>query len=112
MAIINEVPAGAINGINATFTTSEAYAAGTLLVFLNGQMINKPGSIAETDPAAGVFTISDADLVPKSGLWGADEVFVSFGDGNDVAVVDLTYQGEPVAIVLPSPQIINGVIEE
>lgn len=34
----SEVPGGALNGVNAVFTTSVAYISGNILVFLNGIM--------------------------------------------------------------------------
>ena len=56
---------GAIDGVNTSFTTSQsAYAATTLMVFLNGQMLFAGNGITETTPATGVFNFETA---PQSG---------------------------------------------
>lgn len=37
-APVIEVPAGSVNGVNATYTTQAQYRAGTLKVWLNGML--------------------------------------------------------------------------
>jgi len=84
-----EVPSGVIDGVNAVFTTSAAYQPGSLSVWLNGQQIL--GGFTETTPASGVFTITVADCIPKTGGWGADTLAVDYNDTTtdpEVLVVD------------------------
>ena len=52
---------GLINGSNMLYTTTQAYAAGTLVVNWNGQI---QSTFTETDPVAGQFTLPFA---PGSG---------------------------------------------
>lgn len=40
----NEVPSGAIDGVNLIFTLANLYVAGTLQVFKNGQLL-EPGAL-------------------------------------------------------------------
>lgn len=52
---------GAVDGANKLFTVSEgSYTAGKIAVFLNGQLLIKDFGYAETSPAAGTFTLTDA----------------------------------------------------
>ena len=64
MTTIIEVPAGSIDGANKTFTTSKAYAPGTLHVFLNGQLkrADLDDGFIEVNPATGVFEMKEAPL--------------------------------------------------
>ncbi len=61
---------GAINGANALFTVSaNYYVSGTLKVYRNGVLLAQGSGAdewAETDPAAGTFTLGTA---PKTGNW-------------------------------------------
>lgn len=60
--------AGAINGVNLTFTTPWAYAPGTVAVFLNGQLLSRNDGAhpwVETSPALGVITLNGADYIPR-----------------------------------------------
>lgn len=53
-----EIPAGLINGVNITFTTSVPYLAGTVFPIVNGLM-RRPSDadgIIEVSPAGGTFT--------------------------------------------------------
>jgi len=57
-----EVPTGAIDDVNTVFVVSRPYQPGSTAVFLNGQL-KKPDLIdgwVETDPAAGVITLTEA----------------------------------------------------
>lgn len=60
---------GSINGINAVFTTPTAYTAGTVAVYLNGQLLLNPAGNpwAETDPSTGTVTITGAECIPRTG---------------------------------------------
>ncbi len=81
-----EVPAGTIDGVNGVFFTSVPYAPGTLAVLINGQLIDF-GAFAETTPNLGRFTITSSPCIPKTGVWGTDELQVFFVDlGDEVAV--------------------------
>ena len=46
----SEVPLGAINGSNTTFTVSQPYVPATLQVFLNGTSQELPGDYSEAAP--------------------------------------------------------------
>jgi hypothetical protein len=63
-----EVLSGAVNGVNLVFTTSVPYTAGTLAVYLNGQLLLNPGGNpwTETNPATGAVTIHSEEL-PETG---------------------------------------------
>lgn len=54
----HEVPSGAVNGVNVTFTTAAPFSAGSLQVFLNGLLL-VPSDYAAT-PAAGTFVLGYA----------------------------------------------------
>jgi hypothetical protein len=59
---ILEVPTGAIDGVNQTFTTSQPYGPGNIRVFLNGLLQRRDfvDGWFETDPAAGRLTLKEA----------------------------------------------------
>lgn len=62
--IYNETPAGAVNGVNKTFTAAFPYIGGTLQVFRDGQKM-KPGAsndYTETNPATSVFDFYTAPV--------------------------------------------------
>lgn len=62
-----EIPSGAINGTNRTFVTSVPYRAGSLALYLNGQLREKSNTAdgyTETDPATGTLTLVEA---PRAG---------------------------------------------
>ncbi len=52
-----ETPTGAIDGVNATYTTSVAYQSGTLFVWLNGQLLAASES-EWTETGASTFDMS------------------------------------------------------
>lgn len=60
-----ELLTGAIDGANAAFYTSVPYTAGTVALYVNGQLLlNRGGNPwTETDPAAGLVTLHAADHV-------------------------------------------------
>ena len=58
--VYHEQPSGAVNGVNAAFTTAGPFAAGTLQVFLNGLLL-VPADYAEVSSG---FTLGAA---PKTG---------------------------------------------
>jgi hypothetical protein len=70
VTVQNEVPAGAINGLNLVFTPAFAWIAGTLQVFLNGDLQEEGAS---NDYVEGVSTITFA-LAPKA----LDKVAVAY----------------------------------
>lgn len=80
--VVNETPAGAVNGSNAVFTTATAYA--DLRVFLNGLRQQKTTHYTET--TATTFTLTTAPLtgdvltVDYRGGAVPEVVFDSFGD--------------------------------
>lgn len=39
--MVNEIPTGAINGVNATFQTMYSFAPDSVLVYLNGQRLKR-----------------------------------------------------------------------
>lgn len=60
--ISDEVPTGSVNGTNTSFTSTRAYIAGSLEVFINGVKQARGTHFTETTPASGIFTMSDAPL--------------------------------------------------
>lgn len=57
----NGTLAGAVNGSNKVFTVSEgSYTAGKLAVTWNGKSLIKVLEFAETNPAIGTFTLTEA----------------------------------------------------
>lgn len=56
-----EVPSGAIDNVNVTFTLSQSYTPGSVAVFLNGQLKRQDyeDGWIETDPVAGVVTLKE-----------------------------------------------------
>jgi hypothetical protein len=70
-----EVPTGAVDGVNTVFTTSQAYTAGSLVVFVRGlvRVAANDDGYTETDPNAGTFTMKEAPFQD-------DVVFVFYKD--------------------------------
>lgn len=66
--VYKETPSGTKNGTNTTFTTANAYIAGTLQVFRNG--LGEGTLVTETDPATGEFDID----APQS----TDDLWVAY----------------------------------
>ena len=69
--ILDETPAGTVNGSNTTFTTARAYIAGSLQVFINGAKQKRTTHFTETTPASGIFTMGDAPLT-------GDDIMVNY----------------------------------
>lgn len=69
--ILDETPAGTVNGSNTTFTTARAYIAGSLQVFINGVKQKRTTHFTETTPASGIFTMGDAPLT-------GDDIMVNY----------------------------------
>lgn len=67
--VVKEIPIGAINGTNTTFSTSQPYIGGSLQVYVNG--LAQSLMITETNPSTGVFDLSEAPLT-------GDDVSVSY----------------------------------
>lgn len=59
-----DVPAGAIDGVNKTYTLPVPYIASTLVVFVNGQLRKQdlPDGWLETSPSTGVLDLKEALL--------------------------------------------------
>lgn len=63
--VFNEVPSGTIDGTNATFTLAHTPVAGTLLLFVNGLLMNEGG-----DYTLSTNTITfAAGAKPEAGDW-------------------------------------------
>lgn len=60
--ISDETPTGTVNGSTVIFTTSRAYIAGSLEVYVNGMKQVRGQHFTETTPGSGTFTMSDAPL--------------------------------------------------
>ncbi len=77
--VSKEVPTGAINGTNKSYTTSTNYAPGTLQVYING--LAQSQYITETTPASGIFEL---DTAPLTGDTISVSYLISFpvGSGN------------------------------
>lgn len=60
-----EIPAGVIDDVNTVFTVGSPYLAGSVAVFLNGQLLTQvlDDGWTETDPATGVVTLNEAPRV-------------------------------------------------
>lgn len=71
-----EVPAGAIDGLNTTFTVAFPYAPNTTAVFVNGVLQRKDftDGWVETSPSTGVVTLN---IAPETG----DTVQIYYIDG-------------------------------
>lgn len=63
-----EALSGVVNGTNTTFSTSVAYTAGTLAIFLNGQLLKNPAGDpwTEISPLLGTVDIA-VDCTPRTG---------------------------------------------
>jgi len=118
MAQVVETPAGVINGVNAVFTTSVPYQAGSLSVWINGQQVF--GCYAETSPALGTFTITDPNAIPKSGAWGSDTISADYNDPSTEAEIievdDLSCLvedgGDPIAATVDDVDLIFGQVDD
>ena len=68
---------GVVDGINSVFLFSAPYTAGTVAIFLNGQLITDGDGSGnpwtESDPATGEITL-EVGSIPNSGAWGADTI--------------------------------------
>jgi hypothetical protein len=74
----NEVPAGAIDGVNLIFTTAHSYVTAMLSVYLNGQRLTLTADYTETTPTTFTFVtapltgdIVTTDYVNAPGFSGA-----------------------------------------
>lgn len=102
-----EVPAGAIDNVNDTFTVSRPYTAGTAVVYYNGQLISFSAYV-ESDPANGEVRITASDCIPRSGVWGTDTIHVFYLDtSTDVPFLEL----QPLTGIIQGPAIIDGTID-
>lgn len=57
-----ETPTGLVNGINTTYSASQAYISGSLILFVNG--VAQGNFVTETSPGTGAFTV---DVAPLTG---------------------------------------------
>lgn len=120
--IRNEVPTGVIDGSNATFGTqgSTPYASGSLSVYMNGQKIS-PDFVDQVDPGAGLFTILEPRLIPKSrpGAGKSDCLSIDYDDGIstiEIREVDLItceiVDGEDLDVIVSEPESLVCDIED
>ncbi len=70
--VANEVPGGAIDGLNTSFTLAFLYVAGTLQVFKNGQLL-EPGA-ANDYLENGLFSGFTTTIAPEP----LDKLLVSY----------------------------------
>ena len=77
-----ETAIGVIDGVNQIFRTSRPYDAGSLAVFLNGQLKRRwfEDGWVETDPGGSIFFMNEA---PQT----LDDVQVFYLDSSDQPVV-------------------------
>lgn len=63
-----EIPAGVIDDANTVYTVSQPYLAGTVAVFLNGQLLTKvlDDGWTETNPSGGVVTLNEAPRITNT----------------------------------------------
>jgi len=73
VAFVKEEAAGAVDGINALFSTSKKYVAGTLRVELNGQKLVKDDDYSETTDQS--FTMA---VAPLDDLGYVDKITVEY----------------------------------
>ena len=106
MGQVVEIPSGAIDGINAVFTTSVPYQAGSLAVWLNGQ--ESLGCYTETDPSTGTFTML-APFIPRTGAWGSDSLAVDYNDPSTEAEI---VEVDRIACVISEPEPIQAVVND
>jgi hypothetical protein len=101
-----EVAVGPIDGVNVAFTVSVPYRAGSVAVFLNGQLKRKDfvDGWVETSPVGGIVTLTEAPRVGDvvqvffidDAASGADVVELSPLRGVIVATEDLSGRFQPV----------------
>lgn len=74
-----EVPVGAVNGVNVTFTVSMPYGPGTTAVFINGMLMERSldDGWFETNPSTGTVTLKEA---PRGIGNGPDVIQIFFID--------------------------------
>ncbi|MEE9358886.1 MAG: hypothetical protein V3U85_00230 [Hyphomicrobium sp.] len=60
---------GVVDGVNPTFFFSVGYTPGTVVIYLNGQLLVTPAGNpwSESDPTTGEVTITNAKCIPKPG---------------------------------------------
>lgn len=66
---IPEIPAGTINGVNATFTLSQTPVTGSLELFLNGQLQREGSLGAGTESYTIAGKVITHNLPPQTGDW-------------------------------------------
>ncbi len=103
-----EVPTGVIDGANTVFTVSTAYQAGSVAVFLNGQLKRQDldDGWTETSPAGGVVTLSEA---PRSSGACPDVLQIFFLDTTPPAVEQSV---ERIKGKLRTTQGVRGVLRD
>ena len=57
-----ETPTGLVNGTNTTYSASQAYISGSIILFING--VAQGNFVTETSPGTGAFTV---DVAPLTG---------------------------------------------
>ncbi len=77
-----ETPTGTINGTNKVFTTSQAYAPGSLMAYVNG--LPQFQFAVETDPTTGSFTFDDAPATGDFVRVSYQPVTAKFGNADTV----------------------------
>lgn len=70
-------PTGTIDGVNAVFTTSRPYIAGTLMVFRNGQALTSGVSEDYTETTSTTFTFNAACIPSTEGSY-TDKLLVTY----------------------------------
>lgn len=81
--IIGETPTGTVNGSNAIFTCANAYVAGSLIVYRDGQRMKSGGAdYTETTPASGIFTFITAPVSGSVIYVDYQKVVATFGNAD------------------------------
>jgi microcompartment protein CcmL/EutN len=114
-----EIPAGAIDGANVTFVTSQPYRPGSTAVFLNGQLKTQAldDGWDETDPAGGVVTLNEA---PRGSPGDPDVVQIFYIDTSPVlpeTVVDTRLVGvlrevDTLEAEIVSTGLLGGLVDD
>jgi hypothetical protein len=83
--VANAIPSGSIDGANTLFTCPSSYVPSTLQVFRDGQLLAlASGDLAETNPAAGTFTLTEAPITGSVLLCSYQHTASSTGNADTV----------------------------
>ena len=109
MSTVYEVPSGIVNGSNTAFVSSQPYTAGTLHLFLNGQLKRSDydDGLIETDPTSGTFALKEA---PRNG--DVVQVYYVEATGAGASASATSVQVIGASISEPSAGVLEGELKD